>query len=238
LWKGNLVSVLHKFPYGGINYYAYEQSKILLIDSWKSPTDPGIGVRFVCGFIGGSSASALTYPLDILRTRLAASAEKRRGIDVMREVVAQRLLFKGLGTTLLCQGGNIAINFAVYETLQVKAIEFERNLMKKYFNVESKDPSKQRGSWLSSLLCGAVSGCTGSFIIFPLDLIRRRQQVGGHAAGSAWDVARKVVKSDGMKGLYRGIIPELTKVVPAVFINFYVYELVRQDLLGYAVAPR
>jgi solute carrier family 25 (mitochondrial phosphate transporter), member 23/24/25/41 len=192
-------------------------------------------------FLGGSSASAATYPLDMLRTRLAASkASNPQLLTMLREVIHNEgasALYKGMGTTLLCQGFNIALNFAIYETLQVNIIEIERRVLKDMFGVTA-DPSKQRGSWLSSLMCGAVSGCVASFTIFPLDLIRRRQQANSGAKISAREVFTKIVKSEGWRGLYRGIAPELVKVVPAVGINFYAYELIRQEILGVQVAPR
>jgi len=137
----------------------------------------------------------------------------------------------------MCQGFNIALNFAIYETLQVNIIEIERRVLSDLFGVTA-DPSKQRGSWLSSLMCGAVSGCVASFTIFPLDLIRRRQQANLGAKISAREVLQSILKSEGWRGLYRGIAPELVKVVPAVGINFYAYELIRQEFLGVQVAPR
>ena len=240
LWKGNLVSVLHKFPYGGINYYTYERSKVYLEPYWLSAQDPGMGVRFVCGFLGGSTASALTYPLDMIRTRLAASpAIHPKLLPTLADVVKKEglsALYQGVGTTLVCQGLNIAINFAVYETLQVKLIALEKQILKEYLNREPSE--KQRGSALSSLLCGACSGSIASVIIFPLDLVRRRQQVTVGSKLSAFEVARSILKSEGWRGLNRGIVPELVKVVPAVGINFYAYELVRQELLGVKIAPR
>ena len=241
LWKGNLVSVIHKFPYGGINYFAYEKSKVSLHNYWNSDTDPGVAVRFACGFIGGSSASAATYPLDMLRTRLAASKIKSpRLFTMLSDVIKTEgplALYKGMSTTLMCQGLNIAMNFAIYETLQVNIISIEKKVLKDVFGKES-DPNKQRGSWLSSLLCGAVSGCVASLSIFPLDLIRRRQQANMGNSTSAREVLNQILKSEGWRGLYRGIAPEMVKVVPAVAINFYVYELIRQEVLGVKVAPR
>jgi solute carrier family 25 phosphate transporter 23/24/25/41 len=159
---------------------------------------------------------------------------------MLKEVVLKEggsALYKGMSTTLMCQGSNIAINFAIYETLQVNIIEIEKKLLKNLFGREA-DPNKQRGSWLSSLMCGAVSGCVGSLSIFPLDLIRRRQQANPGQKVSAMHVFNQIVKTEGWRGLYRGIAPELVKVVPAVGINFYAYELIRQEILGVKVAPR
>jgi solute carrier family 25 phosphate transporter 23/24/25/41 len=242
LWRGNFTSVLHKFPSGGINYFVYESTKIFVRPFWRSDSDPGIGVRFGCGFLGGTAASALTYPLDIIRTRLAANTAVDRPTHSLRTTVDNlireggfRALFRGVGVTLLCQGTNIALNFAMYETLQIRAIAFERRLWESLGWVSS--PNKQRGSFLTSLACGACAGVTASSIIFPLDLVRRRQQV-MKGTENGLEVIRGVLQKEGFRGLYHGLGPELLKVVPGVAINFYVYELVRQEILGANIAPR
>lgn len=228
LWKGNGISVLHKFPYGGLNYFAYEQTKVSLQPIWVSDQDPGVLVRFISGFAGGSLASSVTYPLDTLRTRLAAStAAHPQLFPLMTQMVKTEgigALYNGLFTTLMCQGSNIAFNFAIYETLQ-------RHMLR------SEGDNKQRTSWLSTLGCGAIAGTLASVFVFPLDLVRRRQQIAGQRQ-PALAVARGIFASEGFRGFYRGIVPELAKVVPAVGINFYVYELVRQEILGLHIAPR
>ena len=244
LWKGNLVSVIHKVPYGSINYYAYEHTKVsVLRPYWRSDVDPGIFVRFGCGLVGGACASSLTYPLDIVRTRLATAQTGGGSIlGTMQQIVSSEGglsgLTKGLPATVMCQSLNLAVNFAIYESLQVKAIQLEKQLVAKYLGPQYVT-DRQRGSWFSSLLCAAAAGTTASLLVFPLDLVRRRQQIAVGAKVSVISVARQVVMSDGLRGLYRGIVPELVKVVPAVAMNFYFYELFRQVILqGVHIAPR
>ena len=41
------------------------------------------------------------------------------------------------------------------------------------------------------------------------------------------EVARKVAATDGVRGFYRGIVPELAKVVPGVGIAFSTYEFAK-----------
>jgi solute carrier family 25 phosphate transporter 23/24/25/41 len=207
---------------------------------WRSDMDPGIGIRFGCGFLGGTAASALTYPLDIIRTRLAASSavsrtSLRSTVENLISEGGARALFKGVGVTLVCQGTNIALNFAMYETLQIHAIKAERRLLESLGY--SSSTQKQRGSFITSLACGACAGVTASTLIFPLDLVRRRQQV-MHGDESGLSILRGVLRKEGFRGMYQGLGPELLKVVPAVAINFYVYELVRQEILGAHIAPR
>lgn len=43
-------------------------------------------------------------------------------------------------------------------------------------------------------------------------------------------LVRKILKQEGPKGLYRGIVPNFMKVAPAVSISYVVYERTRQAL--------
>jgi solute carrier family 25 phosphate transporter 23/24/25/41 len=39
-----------------------------------------------------------------------------------------------------------------------------------------------------------------------------------------WDVAVKTYSAEGFRGMFRGLTPNLLKVVPAVSISYLVYE--------------
>ena len=41
---------------------------------------------------------------------------------------------------------------------------------------------------------------------------------------------RYTLRTEGVKGLYRGIVPNFCKVAPAVSLSYYVYERVREHL--------
>lgn len=68
---------------------------------------------------------------------------------------------------------------------------------------------------------------------FPLDLVRRRKQlegIGGRAVvykTGLLGTLKRIVKTEGVRGLYRGILPEYYKVVPGVGICFMTYETLK-----------
>ena len=41
---------------------------------------------------------------------------------------------------------------------------------------------------------------------------------------------RDILRNEGFQGLYRGILPELLKVIPMVSVTFCVYEFALQAL--------
>lgn len=229
-WKGNLVMIVHRLPYSSINFYAFEQYKKVLqfIPGLDKHGDGSahVGVRFLSGGLSGITASTMTYPLDLVRTRLAAqtNAMYYRGIShtlfaICRDEGA-RGLYKGLGASLLVVGPNLAINFSVYETLR------------SHWQVKRPNDS----STLVSLTCGGLSGIASSTLTFPLDLVRRRKQLegtGGRARVYKTGILgtfRHIIKAEGLRGLYRGILPEYYKVVPGMGIAFMTYETMKSIL--------
>ena len=86
-----------------------------------------------------------------------------------------------------------------------------------------------------SLTCGSIAGLVSSTATFPLDLVRRRLQLQGHARsskvyGSYAGAFKDIVVTEGWRGLYSGILPEYYKVIPGVAIAFCAYEFMKMSL--------
>lgn len=82
---------------------------------------------------------------------------------------------------------------------------------------------------------GAFSGAFGASVVYPINLLRTRLQAQGTVLHpptytGIWDVTCKTVKNEGFKGLFKGITPNLLKVVPAVSITYVVYENAKKAL--------
>ena len=76
---------------------------------------------------------------------------------------------------------------------------------------------------------GAFSGAFGASVVYPMNLLRTRLQSQGTAIHpptytGMWDVTVKTVEGEGVKGLFKGITPNLLKVVPAVSITYVIYD--------------
>jgi solute carrier family 25 (mitochondrial phosphate transporter), member 23/24/25/41 len=106
LWRGNLTSVIHRFPYSGINFYLYENVLDILRESHEDPIETSTQLarrmtqtliekeqtsnsnnnghenslpyhKFLAGAISGCTACVACYPLDLVRTRLTTELEGR-----------------------------------------------------------------------------------------------------------------------------------------------------------------
>ncbi|XP_010505387.1 PREDICTED: mitochondrial substrate carrier family protein B-like [Camelina sativa] len=227
-WKGNMVTVAHRIPYTAVNFYAYEEyNKFFnsnpIVRSFIGNRSGNPIVHFVSGGLAGITAASATYPLDLVRTRLAAqkNAMYYQGIGHAFRTICRDEgllgLYKGLGATLLGVGPSLAINFAAYESL------------KSCWQSHRQNDSKV----LIGLSCGGLAGAVSSTATYPLDLVRRRMQVEG-AGGRArvyntgvFGTFKHIFKSEGLRGIYRGILPEYYKVVPGVGILFMTMEAFR-----------
>jgi len=80
---------------------------------------------------------------------------------------------------------------------------------------------------------GSLAGAFGAFMVYPIDLVKTRLQnqrgsrVGEMLYKNSWDCAKKVVRNEGIKGLYSGVLPQLVGVAPEKAIKLTVNDLVR-----------
>lgn len=85
---------------------------------------------------------------------------------------------------------------------------------------------------------GSLAGAFGAFMVYPIDLVKTRLQnqrssrVGEMLYKNSWDCAKKVVKNEGFKGLYSGVLPQLVGVAPEKAIKLTVNDLVRSHFSG------
>lgn len=81
---------------------------------------------------------------------------------------------------------------------------------------------------------GGIAGGIGAFAVYPIDLVKTRLQnqrstvVGEVLYKNAADCVRKVYANEGgIRGFYRGIIPQISAVAPEKAIKLVVNDFVR-----------
>jgi solute carrier family 25 aspartate/glutamate transporter 12/13 len=101
--------------------------------------------------------------------------------------------------------------------------------------------TKSRGkSFLDSALesafnfgLGSIAGAFGAFMVYPIDLVKTRMQnqrgadPGQRLYNNSIDCFRKVIRNEGFRGLYSGVLPQLVGVAPEKAIKLTVNDLVR-----------
>ena len=83
------------------------------------------------------------------------------------------------------------------------------------------------------LACGMASSTTAMIFTYPLNLLRTRLQASGMPGTAVYDSAtdcfKRTVATEGLRGLYRGIGPNLLKVLPATSISYAIYDTLSKN---------
>lgn len=95
LWRGHSTTVIRVAPFAGISYATHDYTENSFKNYLKSDKLP-IAFKFIAGSVGGFVGTLTTYPLDVLRVRLALIP----GITWFA-AIKQGGLFQGLSPTLL-----------------------------------------------------------------------------------------------------------------------------------------
>lgn len=223
LWRGNGTNVLKIAPETAIKFMAYEQyKKLLSSDGKKIETYQ----RFMAGSLAGATAQTAIYPMEVLKTRLTLrkTGQYSGMFDCAKKILKNegvKAFYKGYVPNLLGIIPYAGIDLAVYETL--------KNMWLSYHPKDSANPGV-----LVLLGCGTISSTCGQLASYPLALIRTRMQaqatLDASHQPSMSTLMQKIVAKDGVFGLYRGILPNFMKVIPAVSISYVVYEYMKNGL--------
>uniref|UniRef100_A0A3Q3EKT6 Calcium-binding mitochondrial carrier protein SCaMC-1-like n=1 Tax=Labrus bergylta TaxID=56723 RepID=A0A3Q3EKT6_9LABR len=221
LWRGNGMNVLKIAPETAIKFSAYEQIKDVIRGRNESRT-LRVHERFFAGSLAGATAQTAIYPMEVLKTRLTLrKSGQYSGIaDCAKQILLKEgvtAFYKGYLPNMLSIVPYAGIDLAVYETLKFSWLNRNRGVV---------DPGV-----MVLVGCGAVSSTCGQLASYPLALIRTRMQAQASVKGapkpSMLALIQNIVTKEGVAGLYRGISPNLLKVIPAVSVSYVVYEYTR-----------
>lgn len=209
-WKGNLPQVIRIIPYSAVQLFAYETYKKLF--KGKDGELSVIG-RLAAGACAGMTSTFVTYPLDVLRLRLAVEP----GYRTMTEVAVNMLrdegfssFYKGLGPSLISIAPYIALNFCVFDLVKKSLPE---NLQKRTE---------------ASLITALISATIATLTCYPLDTVRRQMQMKGTPYETIFDAFPGIMERDGLVGLYRGFVPNALKTLPNSSIRLTTFDAVKR----------
>lgn len=107
LWRGNSATMVRVIPYAAIQFCAHEQYKRLLggYYGFQGKALPPIP-RLIAGSLAGTTAAMLTYPLDMVRARMAVTPKEMYSnilhvfVRISREE-GLKTLYRGFTPTIL-----------------------------------------------------------------------------------------------------------------------------------------
>jgi len=207
LWKGNFTNCIRITPQTAVNYAVFEKAKTHINTPYKEVN------HLCCGAIAGSVSMISIYPLETVRSRLSLQTNKSHynGIYDCLKKMSFVDYYRGLRTSLIGFTPYTALSFAFYH-------KFKEEITK--CNVTPNTVN---------FLSGGLSGMAAVTFTYPTDLIRRQLQLQGfdpnvpHYTGFI-DCIQKIVKHQGIRGLYRGLLPCYITIFPKFALQFWAFE--------------
>lgn len=278
LFKGHSATLLRIFPYAAIKFLAYEQIRAVVITSRDQETPMR---RLVSGSLAGITSVFFTYPLELVRVRLAFETKKSSRsslLDICRQIYHERLrppstgpaaaavpetasatvnaaetvtstarkvvprsgianFYRGFAPTILGMFPYAGMSFLTHDTV---GDWLRHPAVAKYTTVPDSESKPKKGSRhpqltaVAELFSGALAGLVSQTSSYPLEVIRRRMQVGGavgdgHRFGIV-ETGQKIWLERGFRGFWVGLTIGYIKVVPMVATSFFVYERLKWSL--------
>ncbi|KAH0370681.1 hypothetical protein KCU65_g2361, partial [Aureobasidium melanogenum] len=273
LFRGHSATLLRIFPYAGIKFLAYEQIRAVIIPNKDKETPIR---RLLSGSLAGTISVCFTYPLEVIRVRLAFETKTNHKTtlrEICKTIYHERPppvasptqhvdtssvtraatssisatsaalnratpasgmvnFFRGFTPTLWGMLPYAGCSFLTHDT----AGDLMRHpRIAKYTTLPASEKSTKRDpnkpvplKYWAELTTGGFAGFVSQTVSYPLEVIRRRMQVGGvvgdgHRLGMM-EVAGRIFRTTGFKGFFVGLSIGYLKVIPMTATSFFAYE--------------
>jgi len=209
-WKGNGVNCMRVFPQYAINYSIYRN--VLKHMSFENKFHN----IFASSFLAGSLSMLCIYPLETSRTFLSLQSNKtqyKNFTDIIKKVPFKKLY-----------GGSMmsVMGFAPWNAISLTSFNYYKDFLHKNYDIKNPNVAK--------LFCGGFAGMTAISITYPTDLIRRRLQLQHFGSENVpkyngiIHCAVKILRSEGLVGLYRGLPAAYIKTFPTLAVQLYMID--------------
>ncbi|KAK9030780.1 hypothetical protein V6N11_032192 [Hibiscus sabdariffa] len=229
------------------------------MDFWPEFLASSWGKEFVAGGFGGMAGIVSGYPLDTLRIR-QQSMDSGSALSILRRVVAREgpgALYRGMAAPLASVTFQTALRVILHAGLQMDLISILLLnllavlllLLRWQKAVLTENSVHCRMLWFSRYTPffhehltrpgGVGTGALQSIMLAPVELVKIRlqlqntsfpgsQSVSAHAGPIS--VARTILKTEGLKGIYRGFTITALRDAPSHGFYFWTYEYMREQL--------
>ena len=217
LFRGNGLNCCRVAPGKAIELCTYETIKALT------------GRSDLAGGAAGALNTVATYPLEVLRTRVALSPAAGKGgvvqsLKRIARVEGKKTFYRGCGFSVAGVIPYTAAQYLVYDAL-----------CKGY----CKMTNKTEVPTMATAVFGSVAVIAASACTFPLEVYRRQLQLAGGTNAVALTAMKAMVRQHGPLGLYRGLSASCLKLAPASGVYFMCYEVAKTALhIGMPVQPQ
>ncbi|KAH9054967.1 mitochondrial carrier [Lactarius vividus] len=223
LFQGHSATLLRIFPYAAIKFLTYDEVHNQLMPTRAQETNLR---RFSAGAISGTISVFFTYPLELLRVRMAfhtihssapPSNQPGRQSRATYSILFPLLKFyRGFTVSLVGIVPYAGTAFLTWGYLHATLVPV------------ASDGRRPRARPLADLGIGALSGAVAQTVSYPFEVVRRRMQVGGLTEPGRWlrwgETVRGIWARAGPKGFFVGLGIGYLKIVPMNAVSFAVWQ--------------
>lgn len=183
----------------------------------KGTTTMELIKSFAAGSLSASFSSVLLQPLDLVKTRLqlrnsegTRAFAKKRGLFKYMTYIAEtesiRGLWRGTAAAIVRSVPGVGLYFSTLHSLKIST------------GIEKPSPAE-------ALVLGFVSRCIAGAVLLPATVIKTRFESGLYPYRSLSHAARSIYVTEGIRGLYSGLLPTLARDAPyaGLYLLFYTH---------------
>lgn len=168
-------------------------------------------VTALAGGCAGMSVDVTLFPLDTVKTRLQSEVGFSRAGGF-------RGIYSGLPSVVAGSFPTAGLFFCAYEGVKIFG---------KGYLSESWDP-------VLHMTAASVGEVTACLVRVPVEVIKQRAQA---TRFSSSDILRETLRTEGLRGMYRGYISTVLREIPFSFIQFPLWEYFKKTWSSFQKSP-
>ena len=177
---------------------------------------------FAAGSISASFSSVLLQPLDLVKTRLQLGRSVERSLVTHITHIAKtetvRGLWRGTAATIVRSVPGVGMYFATIHSLKIAT-------------------GTTRPTPVEALILGVVSRSFAGTMLLPATVIKTRFESGIYPYKSMAHAARSIYATEGVRGLYSGLLPTLARDAPYSGLYLFFYTQLKDITYAHIVSP-
>ncbi|XP_021754173.1 uncharacterized protein LOC110719529 [Chenopodium quinoa] len=218
LYRGITSNITASAPISAIYTFTYESVKEFMLPSLAKEYHSV--AHCTAGACASIATSVVFTPSERIKQQMQVNSKYQNCWNAVQRIIntgGLRSLYAGWGAVLCRNIPHSIIKFYTYESL-------------KQMLMSSHPPTKQP-STLQTLLCGGLAGSTAALFSTPFDVVKTRLQTqmpgSTQKYHSIFNTLQDICEHEGVRGLYRGLIPRLAMYMSQGALFFASYEFLK-----------
>lgn len=226
IYKGLGPQVVGSAPQAALFFLTYESVKY-----YSEPLVPP-GAMPLVYMLGASISEVMAclvrVPMEVVKQRKQTSVGHKSSIKILRAAYKYEGFFKGIYRGF----GSTIIREIPFSIIQFPILEF----CKSYYRRKFKN-NIPLDSW-EVAICGSIAGGVSAAVTTPLDVVKTRIMLADRKLAKSGSLTivntfKNIVKNEGVRGLFSGIVPRTLWIFLGGYIFFGSYDFAKNTVYDF-----